>query len=294
VNLTTLLSEVVDTLPPADGESAADTARALIAAVLDRSWSAMRLTERDHAPLAQIDVQRVRDAVTRARTGMPFAYAVGSAAFRHLVLHVDERVLIPRSETELLVDHVLRLTHASSGGVAVDVGTGSGAIALALAQEGAFDRVIGTDISADALAVARINRDRVAALLRSPVEWRLGADLTPVQGLAVRVIVSNPPYIAFSEAAALPPSVRDWEPPTALFADDNGMARYEVLLRGAPALLEPNGWIVLECDARRARETATLAERIGAYDRVRVYDDLTGRARVLVAQRRAHSGSDAI
>jgi len=286
VDVSVLLTEVAGSLPPTDGESAASAARALIAAVLDRSWSTLRLAEREQKTLSETDVERVRDAVRRMRAGMPLAYAVGSAAFRHLVLHVDERVLIPRPETEIVVDHALRLMQNTSGGLAVDVGTGSGAIALALAQEGAFERVIGTDISADALAVARLNGERVALSLGTPVEWRLGADLSPVQGLRTRLIVCNPPYIAFSEAAALPSSVRDWEPPTALFAADNGMARYAELLRGAPALLEPGGWIVLECDSRRAAEAAALAERLGAYHGVRVYDDLTGRPRVLVAQRR--------
>ncbi len=293
MNVSALLTEVARSLPPTEGESANTMARTLIAAVLDRSWSALRLAEREHSTLSSIDVERVRDAARRLRTGMPLAYAAGTAAFRHLVLHVDDRVLIPRPETEIVVDHALRLMQGVSGGLAVDVGTGSGAIALALAQEGAFERVIGTDISADALAVARLNGERVASALRTPVEWRLGADLTPVHGLAVRLIVSNPPYIAFSEASALPSSVRDWEPPTALFAADNGMARYAELLRGAPSLLEPGGWIVLECDSMRAGETAALAERLGAYERVRVYDDLTGRARVLVAQRRTPWPPDA-
>jgi release factor glutamine methyltransferase len=294
VSVSALLEEVVRALPANPGESTLDAARTLIASVLDRSWSAIRLAERDQTPLAAVDVERVRTAARRLRSGMPMAYAVGSAAFRHLVLHVDERVLIPRPETELLIDHALRLMHDRPGGLAVDVGTGSGAIALALAQEGAFERVIGTDISADALAVARLNGERVASMLRAPVEWRLGADLTPVQGLSLRLIVSNPPYIAYSEADALPSAVRDWEPPTALFAADNGMARYAELLQRAPSLLEPGGWIVLECDARRAAQTAALAERVGAYDGIRVYDDLAGRARVLVAQRRMPSPPDAI
>src|SRR5581483_7272493 len=99
--------------------------------------------------------------------GAPFAYAVGRAAFRHLTLDVDPRVLIPRQETEVLVEAVLEWVGSADGGVAVDIGTGSGAIALALASEGPFARVIATDVSREALAVARGNVERLAPALRA-------------------------------------------------------------------------------------------------------------------------------
>ena len=98
------------------------------------------------------------------------------------------------------------------------------------------------------------------------------------------LLVSNPPYIAYSEADALPRAVRDWEPPTALFAPHEGMARYRRLLQGAPDLLRPGGWVVLECDATRADETAAIARATGRYAQVEVHPDLAGRPRVLVAR----------
>ena len=107
-----------------------------------------------------------RIAVARLQSGAPFAYAVRRAAFRHLTLDVDERVLIPRPETEGLVEEVLRMS-AGVRGCAIDVGTGSGAIALALASEGTFDHVVATDVSMDALAVARQNATRLAGALRA-------------------------------------------------------------------------------------------------------------------------------
>jgi release factor glutamine methyltransferase len=217
---------------------------------------------------------------------MPFAYATGFAAFRHFELAVDQRVLIPRPETELLVDHVLRLRAGVAGGIAVDVGTGSGAIALSLAHEANFARVIATDISTDALDVARHNAQLLRAQLRTPVEFRLGPDLAPVQELKLAVLVSNPPYIAHHESDALPAAVRDWEPSIALFAEEGGMARYRALLQGAPDVLEGGGWLVLELDSTRARETAALAAQVGAYTDISVHSDLTGRPRILVAQRR--------
>ncbi|MGV3709467.1 MAG: peptide chain release factor N(5)-glutamine methyltransferase [Gemmatimonas sp.] len=234
------------------------------------------------AALSSEDIDRIRAATARRATGEPLAYATGSAAFRHLDLHVDRRVLIPRPETEVVVEHALRVSAGQSGGVAVDVGTGSGAIALSLATEGSFDRVIATDISADALAVAQHNAERVTPPV--PVEFRIGADLAPLMGIRACLIVSNPPYIAHDEAVGLPASVRDWEPALALFADDGGMERYNRLLADAPAYLAPGGWLVLELDSRRAQETARRARAVNRYRHIAVEHDLTGRERVLVAQ----------
>ncbi len=261
-----------------------DQARELIAAVLECTSATISQRVVQDDTISDAQREAVHTAVARLRRGMPFAYAVGNAAFRHLILHVDERVLIPRPETELLIDHVLMLTKNSPGGVAVDIGTGSGAIALALAQEALFDRVIATDVSDDALQVARANATRLSSALRTPVEFRLGSDLEPVRDVRAAVIVSNPPYIAHSEAHALPALVHDWEPHTALFADNGGQARYESLLRDAPHVLERNGWIVLECDSQRAHATAEIARDAGVYDSIAVHDDLTGRPRILVVR----------
>lgn len=226
---------------------------------------------------------RARAVAARRAFGEPLAYALGSAAFRHLALHVDRRVLIPRPETEVVVDEALKIMHGRTGGIAVDIGTGSGAIALSLATEGHFDRVIATDLSPDALAVAGLNLARLA-LPHAPVELRLGADLAPLAGIKACLIVSNPPYIAREEASSLPASVRDWEPALALFADDGGMTRYDQLLAGAANYLEPGGWLVLEVDARRAHDTARRATGTKSYTGVRLVRDLAGRERVLVAQ----------
>lgn len=257
-------------------------AQLLVSGVLRLSpgMLSQRSARGDH--LSAEDMARVEQALHRRLRGEPLAYAVGWAPFRHLELMVDARVLIPRPETEEVVGHALALTAAHPGGVAVDIGTGSGAIALALASEGRFERVVATDVSADALAVAEANAAALPAG-HAPVEFRLGADLAPLNGLRPRVIVSNPPYIAYDEAGGLPPSVRDWEPPLALFAADGGMARYRALLAGARSLLEPGGWLVLELDANRAQQTAREAAALGWQDVV-VHPDLSGRDRVLTAR----------
>jgi release factor glutamine methyltransferase len=267
------------------GDEAAREARWLVAAVLDMAPGELgrRLsTDQRASTIAAATIDR---AARRRATGEPMAYCVGTAPFRHLVLQVDRRVLIPRPETEIVVGEALRLTANQPGGIAVDIGTGSGAIALSLATEGRFSRVLATDLSDDALAVAAANAALVAAAApyAAPVEFLPGADLAPLRGIRARVIVSNPPYIAYSEAAALPRSVRDWEPTVALVAADQGMACYAAILAGAHALLEPFGWVVFEVDARRAQQTAALATTQG-YHQVAVVRDLTGRDRVVLAQ----------
>ncbi|MEP7066524.1 MAG: peptide chain release factor N(5)-glutamine methyltransferase [Gemmatimonadota bacterium] len=253
----------------------------IVAAVLDvpRFWALLH--ESDVLDAAVVDA--CRRAARQRCAGAPFAYAVGRSAFRNLTLHVDERVLIPRQETELLVDELLARERT---GLAIDIGTGSGAIALALANEGEFDRVIGTDVSSGAIAVARANGARLATSLAAAVEWREGALLAPVAGERARVIASNPPYIAFDEASALPESVRDWEPPFALYSASGGMAISASIIRGAPDVLEPGGLLVMELDSRRASLAAELALADGRYRDVAVRLDLTGRERFLIARRK--------
>jgi len=223
--------------------------------------------------------RRFRRAIERRASGMPFGYAVGRADFRSLELNLDPRALIPRPETEGLVDLVLKRIKGT-GGVVADVGTGCGCIALALAVEGAFERVIAVERSADAAALAREN----VALVRPPVpvEVREGDLLAPLAGQRYRAIVSNPPYLTEAEYAALDPAVRLFEPRGALVSGDDGLTATRALLSGARALLEPGGFVALEIDERRADAVRALALRHD-WSRVAVYDDLFGRARFLLA-----------
>ena len=281
--LGTLLAELAADLESAGVTLARDEARDIVAAVLDvpRFWPA---TNRD----ALIDATAVdearRAAVARAR-GAPFAYAVGRAAFRHLTLAVDERVLIPRQETEVLVDLVLEAEGGGHGTV-IDIGTGSGAIALALAAEGQFDRIIATDVSRDALAVAERNAAFLRDDLRAPVDFVHGSLLAPVGGIRVQAVVSNPPYIAFGEIEELPASVRDWEPPLALVSGGHGLATTRAIVRESREVLEPGGLLALEVDTRRASLVAEAIATDGAYREIAVHLDLTGRERFVLARRR--------
>lgn len=277
-------------LEPEVRRDAAREGRLLVAGVLHLSPGALAQRLVVEPALRAGEGNRIESALHRRLRGEPLAYAVGEAPFRDLVLQVDSRVLIPRPETEVVVEEALRVAAANPGGVAVDIGTGSGAIALALATEGRFDAVIATDVSADALEVAQANAERLrrhgGAMAR--LEFRHGADLAPLATGATgqekaRVIVSNPPYIAYEEAVLLPASVRDWEPTLALFAANGGLARYQVLVQGARACLEPGGWLVFELDANRAAPVAAMATAAG-YELVQVKQDLAGRDRVLLAR----------
>jgi release factor glutamine methyltransferase len=260
-------------------------AREIVAALLDvpRHWPQLR----ENKWVDDETWSRACSAADKRVAGAPLAYAVGRANFRALTLDVDERVLIPRPETELLVDLVLE--HVGPGGIAVDVGCGSGAIAIALATEGRFDRVIGTDISRDALDVAGENAGRIGAdvgFVHGDLLAAVAGSRGPMGGgRLLRAVVSNPPYIAFSEISELPPSVRDWEPPVALLSAANGLATTARLVRQAVTALEPGGLLALEVDARRASLVAELVSSHGQFQDIVVHLDLAGRERFVLATR---------
>jgi release factor glutamine methyltransferase len=155
-----------------------------------------------------------------------------------------------------------------------------------------FDAVYATDISRDALVVAGQNLELVASTLRSLVHLAHGSLVRPVRHLRARVVVSNPPYIAFGEAEALPASVRDWEPPAALFSGGDGLAVTRALIREAAGVLEDGGLLALEVDTRRASLVAEVAAREARFDGVTVRLDLTGRERFVLARRKERSGDD--
>jgi release factor glutamine methyltransferase len=257
-------------------------AREIIAAVLDvpKFWAAANAVS-DASP--EVARAVIRAAMSRA-SGAPLAYAVSRACFRHLTLEVDERVLIPRVETELLVGRVLERCRDDIQVVA-DIGTGSGAIALSLAFEHPFECVIATDISLDALDVAKANAASLAGVLKAPVEFRHGSLLAPLSGEKLDAIVCNPPYISFDELASLPADVRDWEPSVALLCGDDGLSVTRELVSQAAACLEMAGLLAIEVDMRRAGSVAEMLAADGRYSDIEVLLDLTGRERFVFARR---------
>lgn len=258
-------------------------AELLLAAVLgiDR----LQLYLQHDRPVSGAELEQFRGFVRRRLRHEPVQYIVGDAAFRDLTLVVDRRVLIPRPETELLVGEVLRWVQGRSGRLSVlDVGTGSGAIALALASEGPFDRVVASDISTDALAVAQANAVRSG--LAGRVEFRVGAGLDAAEaGERFTVIVANPPYVAAGERAALPADVREYEPASALFAGTDGLDVVRPLVAGAPARLEGGGLLALEIGEAQAEAVCGLVRAEGsAWRAPRVIQDLTGRDRMVLVE----------
>lgn len=221
--------------------------------------------------------------VERRAAGEPLQYVVGRWGFRGLDLLVDRRVLIPRPETEVVAEVAIAEALRRGGGgpvTVVDLGTGSGAIALSVAAEVPTATVWGTDRSADALAVARAN---LAGLGRAAARVRLAEgdwfDALP-DDVRADVIVSNPPYVAADEV--LPAEVADWEPHGALVAGPLGTEAVDRILAEARAWLRPGGVVVLELAPHQAATVAGRAARLGYEAEVR--PDLAGRERVLIAR----------
>jgi len=241
--------------------------------LLARSLGLSRIelyTQHDR-PLTDDERAAARELVQRRGKREPLAYVLGDWDFRRLTLKTDARALVPRPETEIVVERCLELLDGIESPRVVDVGTGSGAIALAIAQERPGARVHATDISAGALALAAEN----AAANGLDVDLREGDLLAGLEG-PFDLVVSNPPYVEPGELDALEPEVRDWEPRGALVTD----GQTERLANDAKLVL--SGWLVLEVHEARARTIAQALEQDG-YSRVGISNDLAGRERVVEA-----------
>jgi release factor glutamine methyltransferase len=229
-------------------------------------------------PLTEEELAVCRELVRRRGDREPVAYITGQWGFRRLDLAVDRRVLVPRPETELVVDRCLALLDGLQEPHVVDVGTGSGAIALALKQERPDAVVTACDISPDAIEVASANAERLG-LEVAIVESDL---LDDVPGGQFALVVSNPPYVAEGELAGLEPEVAEWEPPLATVAGTDGLAVYRRLLPQAAHRLTAGGHIVLECGAGQAQALREALAQSG-FGEVGVERDLAGIERVVWA-----------
>ncbi|HEU0052461.1 MAG TPA: peptide chain release factor N(5)-glutamine methyltransferase [Longimicrobium sp.] len=231
-------------------------------------------------PLSEEELAAYKARLLRRAKREPLQYIEGRAAFRDLLLAVDRRVLIPRPETEILVQAVLDWAKGKEALAALDVGTGSGAIALSLATEGPFAKVVATDVSPDALEVARAN---AAACAPGLVDFRRGDLLEPVAGERFDVVVSNPPYVGEEERGTLDAEVRDWEPGGALFAGAGGLDVIRRLVEGAPRVLRAGGLLAMEIGAAQGEAVRALVRAAGGFSEAEVRRDLAGRDRVVTA-----------
>ena len=232
-------------------------------------------TEHDR-PLTPDELDAYRGLVARRSHHEPVAYILGEWGFRRLTLAVDRRALIPRPETEIVVERALAHLQGRDEPRVLDVGTGTGAIALAIADEHPGARLTAIDVSPDALALARENARRTGLAIEL-LEHDVCAG---APGGPYDLVVSNPPYVETDELETLMPDIRDWEPRVALV----GHGATEAVARAAYEALEREGWLVLEVGDGQAGATAALLDELG-YEDVHATPDLTGRDRVVEGRR---------
>ncbi len=264
------LTRTTERLTEAGCDSPRVDAEILVAHVLGVSRSELAL---DVARELSRDEKRALELlVARREIREPLAYVLGEWGFRRLVLEVDTRVLVPRPETEVVVERCLARLAGLAEPRVLDVGTGSGAIALAIADEHPGARVTGVDASAGALEVAGANMLRTGLAVELRV-WDLYTGLPPGPW---DLVVANPPYVLSDEIESLEPEVREWEPRSALV----GVGASEAVARGALDVLVPGGALVLEAAAGDAARLATMLEDIG-YEAITVTKDMAGRDRAV-------------
>lgn len=238
-------------------------------------------------PLVESELAAFRSRLRRRAAREPLQYVLGHTGFRQLRLRTDARALIPRPETEELAGAVLEWAAAQKALhplTALDVGTGTGAIALSLALEGPFRSVVATDLSPDALELARENASRVPRREGVEVEFRAGPVFAPVgEGERFHVVVSNPPYVSEADWTGLQPEVRDWEPKLALTSGQEGCELLHALVDGAADHLVPGGLLALEVGVEQAGPLQDRIRAGGRFTDVRVLKDLSGRDRMVLA-----------
>lgn len=233
-------------------------------------------------PLSDTHLRQLESEACRLACGEPLQYVLGFAAFMDLKLHVDSRVLIPRPETEILVQEVLAASglwdRKDTPPRIADVGTGSGCIALALAARHPEAQIFAVDASSEALEVAELNAESLG--LGRNIRFFEGDLLTQFAGSMLDAVVSNPPYVTELEYGRLDVDVRDFEPRQALVGGCDGLAVVRRLAHQAWEVLRPQGWLFLEVGCSQATETAGILTGAG-FENPQVIRDLAGRERVL-------------
>jgi len=279
MNAGAVLARAVEQLRAGTMEDSAATAALDAQLLLAHALGTTRGRLLSHPELAVEAPAAERFAVLIARraAGEPLAYLTGARDFWSLRLMVSPAVLVPRPETELLVERALRLRPAPQACVA-DLGTGSGAVALALASERPHWRLTATDVSAEALTVARANATRLGITL----DFRQGSWFEPLAGCRFDLLVSNPPYVAADDPAMTSAALAH-EPRLALTPGADALACLRAIVRGAPQHLIRGGWLVLEHGAQQGEQLRAELVLAG-FGYVRSHRDLAGHERVTEAQ----------
>jgi release factor glutamine methyltransferase len=293
-----ILNESTKALEAADIPSARLDAEVLLSFCL--GCDRLEFYKNPDMTISETQLSTFRNIIARRLQWEPVAYITSRKEFWTFVLEVNSSVLIPRPDTEIIVEEALEVvkilesTSDLDSGLRrndstqrpvriLDIGTGSGAIALALAFEITGAKIIATDISEAALNLAQKN---AAALgLKDKIDFRHGNLFEPVDGL-FDIIVSNPPYIAAQEYKELPASVRVFEPSEALLAGESGLEFYEKLIYQAADFLQKNGWLLLEIGAKQEAGIRRIMEDSGFYDSIEMRRDYAGLPRVIKARRK--------
>jgi release factor glutamine methyltransferase len=234
--------------------------------------------------LSPDEIRRFREFVTRRATREPLQYITGIQEFFNLKFAVTPDVLIPRPETELIVETALERLTSSDAPIIADVGTGSGCIAISLLHEVSLARAIGIDISWNALAVARRNAERYAVRDRFALAQANALSTFPQQPI-FSAIVSNPPYIRAQEIDSLQPEVRNHEPLSALVAGDDGLSAIRTLVRDSAPFLQPGGFLIFEIGFDQSEAVKALVDRT-TWDLVGINNDLQNIPRVFVLRKK--------
>ena len=245
-------------------------------------WDRARFLTDRNAAASSMFLLRYEPLVARRERREPVSYILGTREFWGLPFEVGPDVLIPRPETEFIVEEALALVEKDSAPFIVDVGTGSGCIAIALARELPGARVIATDLSTHALDVARRNAERHG--VSSQITFVETSFLEGVDAGA-DLVVSNPPYVPSLSEQGLTPEVRDYEPAVALFAGEDGLDGLRNVLEGAAAKLSPGGWLVMEFGCGQDDCVAGLVTGVKGLDLVKIRHDLQDIPRTLVCRR---------
>lgn len=246
----------------------------------------LRLINRTAEELEADAWREFQDLLGRRLKREPLQYILGETEFMGLVFEVTPCVLIPRPDTEALVEAILDLEEerADTHPIQVaDIGTGSGAIAISLAKSLPYLHVLASDISPEAIAVARLNAARHDA--SGQISFVQADGLAALTG-PVRYLVSNPPYIAEGDLSGLEPEVRDYEPIAALTPGQDPLRWYRTFAFEGGAFVEPGGWLAVEVGAGQAPAVTALLEEAGHWEEIDVKRDLGGIERVILAQRR--------
>jgi release factor glutamine methyltransferase len=237
-------------------------------------------------PISGKQIAGFRKLIARRSLWEPVAYITGRKEFWTFVLAVNKDVLIPRPDTEIIVEETLAICRKKDSVEIniLEIGTGSGAIALALAKEISIARTVATDISAAALTIAEKNAR--ALKLSNRIDFRQGDLFEPIKNELFNIIVCNPPYISAKDYEKLPGGVKDYEPAVALLAGKKGTEFYEKLIYQGLDYLKKNGWLLLEIGAKQEKSVRGLMEESVFYESIEMRRDYAGLPRVMRARRK--------